>query len=90
MEAADGAAAFEIGASGDIDLAVLDQLMPGMLGTDVLHRWRDEDHIFPVLVLSAVDDDEIVVQSLKLGAADYVRKPFSISELRARIAARLA
>jgi DNA-binding response OmpR family regulator len=43
----------------------------------------------PVLLLSAVDDDATVVQSLELGAFDYMRKPFSIPELKARLATHL-
>ncbi|HSJ29669.1 MAG TPA: response regulator transcription factor [Acidimicrobiia bacterium] len=89
LEAADGTTAYEIGIGESPDLAILDQLMPGMLGTDVLHRWRAEECTFPVLLLSAVDDDHTVIQSLQLGAADYIRKPFSMPELKARVAAHL-
>jgi DNA-binding response OmpR family regulator len=88
-EAADGTTAYEIGCEDELDLAILDQLMPGMLGTDILHRWREENHDFPVLLLSAVDDDHTVIQSLQLGAADYIRKPFSMPELKARVTAHL-
>lgn len=88
-EAADGTVAYEIGCEVELDLAILDQLMPGMLGTDVLHRWRAEDRNFPVLLLSAVDDDQTVIQSLQMGAADYIRKPFSMPELKARMVAHL-
>lgn len=89
IEAGDGTTAYETGRTGQIDLAILDHLMPGMLGLDVLHRWRSEESTFPVLLLSAVDDDTTVVRSLELGAFDYVRKPFSVPELKARVAARL-
>ncbi|HEX2152870.1 MAG TPA: response regulator transcription factor [Acidimicrobiia bacterium] len=89
VEASDGATAYDTGVAEEFDLAILDQLMPGMLGLDVLHRWRKEGHDFPVILLSAVDDDITVVRSLELGAMDYVRKPFSVPELKARIAARL-
>jgi len=89
VEASDGTSAYEMGSAEDFDLAILDQLMPGMLGMDILHRWREEDVSFPVLMLSAVDDDSTVIQSLELGALDYIRKPFSMPELRARVASRL-
>lgn len=89
VEASDGTAAFQAGIHESIDMAVLDQLMPGMLGLDVLHGWRREGLEFPVLLLSAVDDDTTVIKSLELGAFDYIRKPFSVPELKARIAARL-
>lgn len=89
VEASDGTTAFESGSAGGFDLAILDQLMPGMLGLDVLHRWRRQGIDMPVLLLSAVDDDATVVQSLELGAFDYVRKPFSLPELKARLATHL-
>lgn len=89
VEASDGTTAYELGSAGGFDLAILDQLMPGMLGLDVLHRWRRQDIDMPVLLLSAVDDDATVVQSLELGAFDYMRKPFSIPELKARLATHL-
>lgn len=89
IEAEDGYTAYEAGMAGEIDLAILDQLMPGMLGLDVLHRWRAEAITFPVLLLSAVDDDSTVVRSLELGAFDYIRKPFSVPELKARVASHL-
>ena len=88
LEASDGDAAYALGAENP-DLAILDQLMPGMRGTDVLHRWRTEGRTFPVLLLSAVDDEHTVIQSLQLGAADYIRKPFSMPELKARVTAHL-
>ncbi|CAN5895761.1 hypothetical protein BH23ACT5_BH23ACT5_07490 [soil metagenome] len=89
LEADNGTTAYELGSRGEIDLAILDQLMPGMLGTDILHRWRQDSLTFPVLLLSAVDDDMTVIQSLELGAADYIRKPFSMPELKARLAPHL-
>ncbi len=88
-EAADGSTAYEIGCEQELDLAILDQLMPGMLGTDVLHRWREDGKEFPVLLLSAVDDDHTIIQSIELGAADYIRKPFSMPELKARVTSHL-
>ena len=88
LEAEDGDMAYALG-SEDPDLAILDQLMPGMRGTDVLHRWRTEGRTFPVVLLSAVDDEHTVIQSLQLGAADYIRKPFSMPELKARVTAHL-
>lgn len=89
VEVADGAAAFSVGTQGDIDLAVLDQVMPGMLGTEVISRWRETGLDFPVVVLTAIDDDDTAVRSFELGAADYVRKPFNMSEFTARVNGRL-
>lgn len=89
VEATDGTSAYEIGTDQPPDLAILDQLMPGMLGLDILHAWRSEGNEFPVLLLSALDDDSTVVRSLELGAFGYIRKPFSVPELLARIAVQL-
>jgi DNA-binding response OmpR family regulator len=85
VEATDGPMALEVGREGEVDLAILDQLMPGLKGIDVLQTWRSEDILFPVVLLSGVDDHHAVVTSLDEGAADYIRKPFSPTELKARI-----
>jgi DNA-binding response OmpR family regulator len=87
--AKDGLSAHELGTTGDYDLIILDQLMPGLLGLDVISRWRDEGLEAPVLMLTGVDDDRTAVESFDLGAVDYVRKPFRITELMARIRMRL-
>jgi DNA-binding response OmpR family regulator len=63
--------------------------MPGMLGTEVIAAWREDGLDFPVFVLTAIDDDDTVVHSFELGAADYIRKPVNMAELTARINGRL-
>lgn len=87
--AKDGLSAYELGSNGDYDLIILDQLMPGLLGLDVITRWHDEGIEAPVLMLTGVDDDRTAVESFDRGAVDYVRKPFRITELMARIRMRL-
>lgn len=87
--AKDGLSAYELGSNGDYDLIILDQLMPGLLGLDVITRWHDEGIEAPVLMLTGVDDDRTAVDSFDRGAVDYVRKPFRITELMARIRMRL-
>jgi DNA-binding response OmpR family regulator len=87
--AKDGLSAYELGSNGDYDLIILDQLMPGLLGLDVITRWHDEGLEAPVLMLTGVDDDRTAVESFDRGAVDYVRKPFRITELMARIRMRL-
>ena len=87
--AADGLAAHELGTNGDFDLVIMDQLMPGLLGLEVIGKWRDEGIATPVLMLTGVDDDRTAVESFDVGAVDYVRKPFRIPELMARIRNRL-
>jgi DNA-binding response OmpR family regulator len=83
--AENGQKAYELGKSGEFDLAVIDQLMPGLLGTEILRRWQSEGIGLPVIMLSGVEDDEVVVGSLDSGAIDYVHKPFRLPELLARI-----
>lgn len=82
---ANGQDALEQGLSGDFDLAILDQLMPGLLGIEILGRWREAGVEMPVVILSGVEDDDFVVGSLESGAADFIRKPFRLPELMARV-----
>jgi DNA-binding response OmpR family regulator len=63
--------------------------MPGLLGLEILDRWSREGHDVPAIVISGVDDDRTAVAVLEAGAVDYVRKPFRIPELMARIRTRL-
>jgi len=86
----DGRAACQAGIDGDFDLALLDHLMPGMLGTEILQRWSEEDVELRTIVLSGVDDDDLVIQLFELGAVDFVRKPFNIKELLIRMRIHLA
>ena len=83
--AADGLSAHELGSAGVYDLIILDQLMPGLLGLDVIARWHEEGMKTPVIMLTGVDDDRTAVESFDRGVVDFVRKPFRIAELMARI-----
>ncbi|PDO11439.1 MAG: DNA-binding response regulator [Candidatus Reconcilbacillus cellulovorans] len=75
--------------SGSYDLIVLDLMLPGMGGMEVLERLRSEGIRTPVVILTARGAEEEIVQGLRLGADDYVTKPFGVAELLARIAAVL-
>jgi DNA-binding response OmpR family regulator len=86
--AVNGLEAYEKGLAGDFDLVILDQLMPGLLGLEIIDRWHREGHVMPVIMLSGVDDERTVVSSLDLGAVDFIRKPFRLPELMARIRQR--
>lgn len=85
----DGIEAYEAARADDFDLVILDQLMPGLLGLEVIDRWRSEGIDLPVIMLTGVDDDRTAVDSLDRAAVDYVRKPFRIAELMARIRQRI-
>ena len=70
------------------DLILLDVMMPGIDGFALLERMRDEIDC-PVLFLTAKTAEEDLMKGFGLGADDYIRKPFGIGELRARVAAHL-
>ncbi|MBX3357477.1 MAG: response regulator transcription factor [Phycisphaeraceae bacterium] len=86
-EAADGRAGLEAALAGELDLVLLDILMPKMNGTEVLRELRRSRASLPVIFLTAVGEEEDRVQGLRLGADDYVIKPFGVNELLARIEA---
>src|SRR5688572_29246854 len=69
------------------DLLVLDVMMPGMDGFEVVRRIRSAGRVMPVLFLTARDATEDKITGLTLGGDDYVTKPFSLEELIARIRA---
>jgi DNA-binding response OmpR family regulator len=87
--AANGVEAYEKGITGAYDLVILDQLMPGMLGLEVIERWNREGHKLSTIMLSGVDDDRTVVGSFESGAVDFIRKPFRLPELLARVRQRV-
>ncbi len=89
--AEDGAQALEQLRTWDFDLVLLDIMMPGMSGFDVLERRREEPRLMdiPFIVVSALDEIDSVVHGIELGAEDYLPKPFDPVLLRARIGACL-
>lgn len=74
---------------GDYDLFILDIMLPGMDGFEICKRLREEKNT-PVIMVSAKKDDIDKIRGLGLGADDYMTKPFSPSELVARVKAHLA
>ncbi len=74
---------------GEWDLVLLDLMLPGLNGLDVLRRIRADGTLTPVILLTAKSDMEDKVTGLDLGANDYVTKPFEIEELLARIRSAL-
>jgi DNA-binding response OmpR family regulator len=71
------------------DLIILDLMMPGMDGYRVLRTLRDEGNSTPVLILSAKGEEADKVRGFRMGADDFVTKPFSLLELLARVEALL-
>lgn len=70
------------------DLVILDVMMPGLDGWEVLRQLRDESNV-PVIMLTAKVEQEDVVHGLRIGADDYIKKPFDLRELELRIDAIL-
>lgn len=87
--AADGPTGLAAALSPDIDCVVLDLMLPGMSGEDVLRRIRAGRPSLPVIVLTARDGVDDRVRNLDAGADDFMVKPFSLAELTARIRARM-
>jgi two-component system response regulator RegX3 len=88
-EAADGVSGLEKALTNQFDLVLLDIMLPGMNGYDVCDSIRKVDPVLPIIMLTARVSDEDIVQGLKLGADDYVAKPFSVEALVLRVAAVL-
>ena len=84
QKAADGRTGLELAASGNFDLILLDVMLPGLNGLEVLRRLRRSTCV-PVILLTARDAVMDKVTGLDSGADDYVTKPFAIEELLARI-----
>ena len=83
--AADGAAALDSARGGGHDLILLDLMIPEVDGLRVLRTLREEGHRMPILILTARGEESDKVRGLRLGADDYVTKPFGVLELLARV-----
>jgi DNA-binding response OmpR family regulator len=85
----DGSAGATAAVENEVDLVVLDLMLPGKSGLDVLATLREDRPGLPVIVLTALGEVEHRVAGLDAGAVDYLTKPFSLTELAARIRAQL-
>lgn len=88
-EAGDGREALEQVRQGGIDLVLLDLMLPEISGIEVCRQIRDSNGYVPIIMVTAMDDEESRIAGLEAGADDYVTKPFSPRELVARIRAVL-
>jgi phosphoserine phosphatase RsbU/P len=91
VSASGGQEALDLLQSQTFDLVLLDVMMPGLNGYDVLERMRVDSRLrhIPVIMISAQDELESVIRCIELGAEDYLSKPFNPTLLRARITASL-
>lgn len=89
ISAEDGDEGMQLAHEGDPDLVLLDIMLPGWSGLDILTSLREKDSAVPVLIISARDKMEHKIEGLELGADDYVAKPFELPELLARVDALL-
>ncbi len=85
----DGGDGLEEALSKPYDLIILDIMLPGLNGFEVLTRLRQKGNRTPVIILTARTAEEEIVQGLKYGADDYITKPFGVAELLARVSAVL-
>ncbi len=88
-KAFDGRIGLEMALSGEYQLVLLDIMLPGLNGLEVLRRIRRSDQALPVILLTARDTTVDKVSGLDSGADDYITKPFAIEELLARIRSAL-
>ena len=86
--ALDGMEGFQKASNGQYDLIILDVMLPGIDGMEVLSRLRQQSRV-PVLMLTAKGEDMDKILGLEYGADDYMTKPFNILELKARVKAVL-
>jgi DNA-binding response OmpR family regulator len=89
LEAARGDKGLEMAASASFELLLLDLVLPGVDGLEILRHVRRDQPTLPVVILTAKGEEEDRVEGLRLGADDYVVKPFSVKELLARVEAVL-
>ncbi len=87
--AADGEAAEREFSAGGVDVVLLDWMIPGTSGLDLLLRWRAREDVTPVVMITARDSVDDRVAALNAGADDYLIKPFAFDELVARVRAVL-
>lgn len=90
-QAADGQAGLELLETRSFDLVLLDIMMPGMSGYEVLEQIKSDPDLraIPVIMISALDEMDSVVKCIELGAEDYLNKPFNPTLLRARVGSSL-
>jgi DNA-binding response OmpR family regulator len=83
----DGSQGLEAAMIGEYDLVILDLMLPTLDGFEILRNMRNFKNKTPVIILSALSDTDQIIKGLDLGAIDYIKKPFDLNELLARVRA---
>lgn len=65
----------------EFDLFIVDRVMPGMGGIELLNKMREQNIALPTLMISAYGEEKLWAQAIKLGAADYILKPYKASDV---------
>lgn len=84
LTAANGREALELFRSKQIDFLILDLMLPDMTGEEICRKIREASSV-PIIMLTAKSQEEDMLRGLQLGADDYIKKPFSLKELYARM-----
>ncbi len=89
ISAADGEKGLSLALSKNVDLIILDVMLPKISGFEICVELRNREIVIPILMLTAKDQEIDKITGLELGADDYITKPFSVRELLARVKAML-
>ena len=87
ISSSEGNDALELALAGQFDAILLDVMLPGINGFEITRRLRSNGNETPILMLTARDAEQDIIRGLDFGADDYLTKPFSFSELLARLRA---
>jgi len=85
----DGASGWELAGAYDYDLVILDLMLPGLSGSEILQKIRVRNQLVPIIILTACDGMTDKVKNFEAGADDYLTKPFAFAELLLRVKALL-
>lgn len=80
-QAANGEAAIDMAFELEPDIITLDNILPDMIGTDILKVYKEEGLAAKVVMISAVGQESVIEEGMSLGAADYIVKPFTSEQL---------
>jgi len=89
VEAEDGDLGFDLASQEDFDVLIVDWMLPGISGIEIVEKLRMQGNSAIIIMLTAKDQEEDIIEAFNAGVDDYIIKPFSPRELTARITAHL-